>query len=200
MALANLSTYYTKKNTKSEYNNNKFKISAPAWNDTFDLPDGSYSVTDIQDYFEFIIKKHKTLTENPPLQIYVNQIKNKIVFKIKTGYKLEFLTPETMKLLGITKIDVDKDKDGENVPELESFEVVLVHCNQVKNDYQHTSKVLLTFVPNKQFGQLINISPHSLTMMSRVNTEFSSVEVWFTDQVSKALEIEDNVNLSLIIE
>ena len=88
MALANLSTYYTKKNTKFEYNNNKFKISAPAWNDTFDLPDGSYSVTDIQDYFEFIIKKHKTLTENPPLQIYVNQIKNKIVFKIKKGLQI----------------------------------------------------------------------------------------------------------------
>ena len=104
-----------------------------------------------------------------------------------------------MKLLGSTKKNCDKDKDGENVPKLESVEVVLVHCNLVKNDYQHTSKVLFTFVPNKQFGQLINISPHSLTMMNTVNTEFSSVEVWFTDQVSKALEIEDNVNLTLII-
>ena len=104
-----------------------------------------------------------------------------------------------MKLLGSTKKDVDKDKNGENVPKLESVEVVLVHCNLVKNDYQHTSKVLFTFVPNKQFGQLINISPHSLTMMNTVNTKFSSVEVWFTVQVSKALEIEDNVNLTLII-
>ena len=102
-----------------------------------------------------------------------------------------------MKLLGSTKKDVDKDKDSENVPQ--SVEVVLVHCNLVKNNYQHTSKVLFTFVPNKQFGQLINISPHSLTMMNTVNTEFSFVEVWFTDQVSKALEIEDNVNLTLII-
>ena len=83
MALANLSIYYTWKNIKSEYNNNKFKISAPTWNDTFDLPDGSYSIADIQDYFEFIIKKHETLAENPPVQIYVNKIKNKIVFKIK---------------------------------------------------------------------------------------------------------------------
>ena len=199
MALANLSIYYTWKNIKSEYNNNKFKISAPSWNYTFDLPDGSYSIADIQDYFEFIIKKHETLTENPPVQIYVNKIKNRIVFKIKTGYKLELLTPETMKLLGSTKKDVDKDKNGENVPKLESAEVVLVHCNLVKNDYQHTSKVLFTFVPNKEFGQLINISPHSLTMMNTVNTEFSSVEVWFTDQASKALEIEDNVNLTLII-
>ena len=99
MALANASIYYTWTNIKSEYKNNKFKISAPTWNDTFDLPDGSYSISDIQDYFEFIIKKHKTLTENPPVQIYPNKFKNRIVFKIKIGYKLELLTPETMRLL-----------------------------------------------------------------------------------------------------
>ena len=157
MALANLSIYYTYKNIKSEYNNNKFKISAPTWNNTFDLPDGSYSVADIHDYFEFTIKKHETLTENPPIQIYPNKTKNRIVFKIKTGYKLELLTPETMKLLGSTKKDVDSDKNSENVPKLESVEVVLVHCNLVKNDYHHTSKVLFSFIPNKQFGQLINI-------------------------------------------
>ena len=103
MVLANLSISYTLKNLKSEYNNNKFKISVPTWNDTFDLPDSSYSIEDIQDYFEFIIKKHETLTENPPLQIYPNKIKNRFFFKIKTGYELELLTPETMKLLGITK-------------------------------------------------------------------------------------------------
>ena len=118
MALANLSIYYTWKNIKSEYNNNKFKISAPTWNDTFDLPDGSYSIADIQDYFE-LTQKHETLTENPPAQIYPNKIKNRIVFKLKTGYKLELLTPETMKLLGSGKKDVRKDKDGENVPKLE---------------------------------------------------------------------------------
>ena len=187
MALANLSIYYTWKNIKLEYNNNKFKISAPTWNDTFDLPDSSYSIEDIQDYFEFIIKKHETLTENLPVQIYQNKIKNRIAFKIKTEYKLELLTPETMKLLGGGKKDIDKDKDGKNGRILESVEVVLVHCNLVKNDYQHTSKVFFTFVSNKQFGQLINISPHSLTMMNTVNTEFSFVEVWFTDQVGKAL-------------
>ena len=103
MALANLSIYYTWKNIKSEYNNNKFKISAPTWNDTFDLPDGSYSISDIQDYFEFIIKKHETLTENPPIQTYPNKIKNRIVFKIKSGYKLKLLTPELKRLLGSTK-------------------------------------------------------------------------------------------------
>ena len=92
MALANLSIYYSWKNIKSECNNNKFEISAPTWNETFDLPDGSYSIDYIQDYFEFIIKKHETLTDNPPVQIYQNKIKNRIVFKIKTGNKLELLT------------------------------------------------------------------------------------------------------------
>ena len=89
MALANLSIYYTWENIKSAYNNNNFKISAPNWNGKFDLPDGSYSISDIQDYFEYIIKKHKTIEDNPPVQIYTYKIKNKIVFKIKTGYKLE---------------------------------------------------------------------------------------------------------------
>ena len=199
IVLVNLSIYYTWKNIKSEYNNNKLKISAPTWNETFDLPDGSYSIDDIQDYFEFIIKKHDKLTDNPSIKIYSNKIKNRIVFKIKNGYKLELLTPETMKLLGSTKNIVDKDKNSENVPKLESVEVVLVHCNLVKNDYQHASKVLFSFAPNKQFGQLLNISPNVFTMMNTVNTEFSSVEVWFTDQSSKPLEIEDNVNLTLII-
>ena len=119
MALTNLSIYYTWENIKSEYNNNKFKISAPSWNDTFDLPNGSYSISDIQDYFEFIIKKHETLTENPPIQIYPNKIKNRIVFKIKTGYKLELLTPETIRLLESTKKDINADKNSENVPKLE---------------------------------------------------------------------------------
>ena len=110
------------------------------------------------------------------------------------------LTSEKMRLLESTKKDVDKDKNGENAPKLESVEVVLVHCNLVKNDYQHTSKVLLTFVSNKQFGQLINISPYCLTMMNTANTELSSVQVWFTDQASKALEIEDSAKLTLIVE
>ena len=95
-----------------------------------------------------------------------------------------------MRLLASTEKDIDKDKDGEIVPKLESVEVVLVHCNLVKNDYQQTSKVLFSFLPNKQYGQ---------TMMNTINTEFSIVEVWFTDQASKALEIEDNVNLTLIV-
>ena len=108
MALANLSIYYTWKNIKSEYKNNKFKISAPTWNETFDLPDGSYSIADIQDCFEFIIKKHETLTENQTIQIYANKIKNRIVFKMKNGYKLELLTPEKAQRKLLIKIKMEK--------------------------------------------------------------------------------------------
>ena len=94
IALGNLNIYYTWRNIKSEYNNNKFKIHAPTWNDEFNLTDVSNSVFDIQNYFEYIIKKHETIADNPPVQIYVNKIKNMIVFKMKTGYKLELLTEE----------------------------------------------------------------------------------------------------------
>ena len=186
-ALANLSIYYTWINIKLEYNYNKIKIS---WNDTFDLPDISYSIDDIQDYFEFIIKKNETLTENPLVQIYPNRIKNRIIFKIKTGYKLELFTPETMRLLGSTK---------KMLMQIKPVEVVLVHCYLGKKYYQNTSKVLFSFAPNKQFGQLINISPSSLTIINTVNTEFSFDEAWFTDQAGKALETEDSVSLTLII-
>ena len=103
MPLANLSIYYTWKNIESAYNNNKLEISSPTWNDEFDLPDGSYSISDIEDYFEYGIKKHETIANNPSVEIHVNKIKNRIAFKIKTGYKLELLSPETMKLVGSTK-------------------------------------------------------------------------------------------------
>ena len=106
------------------------------------------------------LRNVELLTENPSVQIYPNKIRNRIVFKIKTGCNLELLSSETMKLLGSTNKDVDQDvdQDREDVPKLESVEVVLVHCNLVNNNYQQASKVLFTFVPNKQFGQLINIS------------------------------------------
>ena len=109
------------------------------------------------------------------------------------------LTAEIMRLLRSTKKDVSANKISENVPKLESVEVVLTPCNLVKNDYQHSSKVLVNFLSYKQFGHLMNISTLSLTMMNTVITEFSFVEVWFTGQTSKALEIEDDVNLTLII-
>ena len=127
------------------------------------------------DYFEYTIKKHETLADNLPLQIYVNKIKNRIVLKIKTGYKLELLTEETMQLLGNSTKNIDQNKDGEIVPKLETAEVVLIHCNLVNNNYQQASKVLFTFVQNKQFGQLTAITPHSLRMSKTTNGEFSGI-------------------------
>ena len=144
-------------------------------------------------------KKHETVGETEPILIYANTINNAIVFKMKTGYKLELVSKETMKLLGSTKDTMDADKNSENVPRLENVEVVLVHCNLVNNSYQQHSRVLFTFVPNKQYGKLISISPHSLVFLKTMNTEFSEIEIWFTDQNNNALEIEDNVNISLII-
>ena len=159
IALSNLSIYYTWKNMKSSYINNEFKISAPTWNDKFELPDGSYSVSDIQDYFEYILKKHGENIDKPSVQIYVNKIENRVTFKIKNGYSLELLTPETMKLLGSTENKITKDKNGENVPHVEITEVISVHCNIVDNDYQLDSRVLHTFVLNKLVGSLLEISP-----------------------------------------
>ena len=162
MALANLSIYYTWKNVKSTYNNNELKNLAPTCNETFDLPDGSHNISEMQDYIEYIIKKHETIGETASILIYANTINSRIVFKIKSGYKLELLSKETLKLLGSTKNIIDSDKNSENVPRLENVEVVLVHCNLVNNIYQKHSRVLFTFVPTKQYGKLISISPHSL--------------------------------------
>ena len=153
------------------------------------MSDGSYSIANIQDYFEFIIKKHETLAKNPPVQIYINRIKNRIVFKMKRNCKLELSSPQTMKLLVSAKKDVHQDKDGEDVSTLEFVKVVLVRCNLVNNSYQQAFKVLFTFVLNKQFGQLINISPHSLTMLKTTNTEFQSIELWFIDQNNRLVII-----------
>ena len=121
------------------------------------------------------------------------------MFKIKTGYKLELLSKELMKLLGSTKDTIGADKNGENVPRLENVEVVLVHCNLANNSYQQASRVLFTFVPNKQYGQSISISPNSLIFLKTMNTEFSDIKIWFTDQNNNSLDIENNVNISFII-
>ena len=118
IALSNLSVYYMWKNIKISYNNNKFKISSPTWNDKFELPDKSYSISDIQDYFEHILKKHGENTDNPSVKIYVNKTENRITFRIRNGYSLELLTPETMKLLGSTENKITKGKNGENVLDL----------------------------------------------------------------------------------
>ena len=163
------------------------------------MPDGSYSVSDIQDCFGYIIKKYETIAENPPVHIFVKKVKNRSVFKVKTGCKLELLSKETIQLLGSSKKDVDQNKDGEAGPKLEFLDVVSVHTNLISNNYQQASKVLFTFVPDKQFGQLIIITPHSPIMLKTTNAEFPFIEIWFTDQNNKPLEIEDDVNITVII-
>ena len=150
VALSNLSIYYTWKNIKSSHNNNKFKISAPTWRDEFELPDGSYLISNIQDYFEYILKKHNENIDNPSIRVYVNKIENRIAFEIKNVYYIGLLTSETMKLLESTESKITKNKNGGNVPHLEITELVLVHCNLVNNDYQQDSRILYTFVPSKK--------------------------------------------------
>ena len=159
------------------------------------MSDGSYSISDIQNYFEYVIKKHETIADNSPLQIHVNKIKNRIVFEIKTGYKLELLSSETMKLLGSARKDVNQDKDDGNVQKLKSVEVALVHCNLVNNNYQQPSKALFIFVHNKQFGQLTTMATHSLTILKTTDPEFQSIRLLFLDQNNRLFEIEDNVNI-----
>ena len=131
--------------------------------------------------------------------IYINKIENRITFKIKTGYYLELLMPETIKLLGSTKSKITKDQNGENVPHLEINELVLIYCNIFNNDYQQYSRVLCTFVPHKSFGQSLNISPKNFIFLKTFNSEFSFIEVWITDQNSKPLEIENKINITLVI-
>ena len=137
---------------------------------------------------EYIIKKHEKLTDNPSIQIHINKIENRITFKIKTGYYLELLTPEIMKLLGSTEKKTTKDKNSEIVNHLDITEVVLVHCNIFNNDYQQDCRVLYTFVLNKSFDQLVGISPNVLICLKIFNSELSYIEVWFNDQNSKPLE------------
>ena len=167
--------------------------------DEFELPDGSYSVSDIRYYFKFVLEKHGEDIDEPSVQIYVKKIKNRITFKIKDEYSLELFRPETMKLLGGTENKITEGKNDENVPHLEITEVVLVHCNMVNNDYQQDSRVLYTFVPNKLFGSLLEIYRTNHIFLKTFNLEHNEIEVWFTDQNSQPLEIEDRINLTLVI-
>ena len=158
-----------------------------------------YFVSDIQDYFEYILKKHEENIDEPSVWIYVNEIENRATFKIKNGYTLELSTPEAIKLLGSTEIKITKDKNGENVPHLEITEVVLVHCDTVNNDYQQESRLLYTFVPSKPFGSLLEISPKNDIFLKTFDSEFKNIKVWFKDQNSQLLETKDGINLTLII-
>ena len=203
IALSNLSIYYTWNDIKSLYNNNRFKISAPTWNKQFSLTDGFYKISDIQDYFQYILKKHgeKVNKDNKPsVKIYINKIENRITFKIKNGYSLELLTKGAMKLLESSENKITKDKNGENLPHLEFTEVALVHCNMVNNDYQQDSRVLYTFISNKYFGSLLDISPSNHIFLKTFNSGYDEIIVWFTDQNSNPLEIEDRINLTRVIK
>ena len=153
-----------------------------------------------KDDFEYILKKHGENTDKLSVQIYVNKIENRVTFKIKDGYSLELLTPETMKLLGSTKNKITKDKNGENVPHLEITEVVLVHCNIVNNDYLQDSKGLYTFVPNKPSDSRLEISPTNRIFLKAFNSEYDEIIVWFTDQKSQPLGIEDRIDLTMVIK
>ena len=132
------------------------------------------------------------------MKIYVNKIENRTTFKIKTGHHLELLTSKTMELLGSNKSKITKDKNGENVRNLEIIEAVLVHCNIVNNNYQEDSRVLYTFIPNKSFVQLLDISPKIFIFLKTFNSEFSYIEVWFTNIHSKLLEKENEINILVI--
>ena len=134
-------------------------------------------MSDIQDYFEYILKKHNEKINNPSIKIYISKIEKRITFKIKTGYYLELLTSETMKLLGSFQNKIGNNKNDENVPHLEITEVKLVHCNIVNNDYQQDSRVLYTFVPNKTFGQLLEISQKYCILLKIFHSEFQIIEV-----------------------
>ena len=156
------------------------------------MPAGSCLISDTQDYFEYILEKHNENFDNPSIRIYVNKVENRITFKIKNGITLN---NETMKLLGSTGSKITKDKNGKNVPHLEITELVLVHFNLVNNDYQQDSRILYTFVPNKSFGSLLEISPTNHIFLKTFNSEFQEIEIWFTDQNSMPLEVQDKINL-----
>ena len=160
---------------KKVIKNNKFKISSPTWNEEFQLPDGSYSISDIRNYFEYILKTQGEKAANPSLRIFINKIKKRISFKIKTGYYLELLTPEIIKLLGSTKSKITKDENDENVPYLEITKVILIHYNVPNNGYEQNSRILYTFFPNKSLGQLVDISPKTFIFLKTFDPEFSYI-------------------------
>ena len=136
-------------------------MSGPTWSEDVTIPDGSYEISQIQNYFlDEVIKKHESNVKSPIL-IYANTMLNRVSFRIKTGYKLELLTNETMRLLGDGPI-IDITKNGENVQKLEIVRNVLVFCNLIENVYLQDSKLLFYFVPNSSFGSLLSITPQVL--------------------------------------
>ena len=159
IALSNLSIYYTWKNKKSHTKtiNLKFQLRHGMKSFNYLMYHILYQIFKINLNI-YLKKKHEKSTDNSSIKIYVSKIENRVTLRIKTGFYLELLTPETMKLLWSTTSKLTKDKNGENLPNLEITEVVLVHCNFVNNDYQHNSRALYTFISNRSFGQWSDIS------------------------------------------
>ena len=148
-----------------------------------------------------MIQKHESTIKNneeSPILIYPNEVKNRIVFKIKSGYKLELLSRETQTLLGDGPL-IDKNKNSNNVPQSDQVESILLHCNLVRSQYLQNSKLLYEFVPDKKFGQLISVKPRVFIQCKTSDTLFDYIEIWFTDQNNKSLQIEDKISLTLII-
>ena len=203
IALPDLSIHYTWHNVKEEYNNNKFRLSGPTWSKDVTAPDGSYEVYQIQNYFlDEVIKKHESdikSNEQSPILILPNKIINEVAFRIKTGYKLELLTNETMRLLGNGPI-IYTTKNGKNVPKLENVRNVLVFCNLVQNTYLQESKLLFSFFPNSSIGTLLSITPQVLKYCDTVDSIFDYIEFSFTDQSGRPLQIDDDITLSIIIK
>ena len=202
ISLVSLSIYYTWQNIKPRFKNDHFKITAPTWDETFDLPDGSYTLPNIQDYFLYIVKQHEsdvTSSEQSPTLVYPNYIKNRTIFKIKTGCKKHMLTNEAIDLLGDGPI-ADEDKNSKNVPKLEQVTSVLVHLNLVQNDSTRYSKLLYSCVPNNIFGQLLYIQPTIFIKSKSASVTFDYIEIWFTDQKYRPLKNEDDVDITLVIQ
>ena len=178
-------------------------MSEPTWSEDVTIPDGSYEVSQIQNYFlDEVIKKHESNVkshEQSPILIYANRILNRVSFRNKTSYKLELLTNETMILLGVGPI-IDTTKHGENVPKLEIVRNVLVFCNLVENLYLQDSKLLLSFVPNSGFGSLLSITPQALKYCDTVDSISDYIEISFADQNRRPLEIDDDITITIIIK
>ena len=202
IALSDLSIHYTWYNIKEQYNNNKFRLFAPTWSEDVTIPDDSYEISQIQNYFlDEVIKKYESdvkSNEQSPILTYANRILNRITFRIKTGYKLELLTNETMRLFGDGPI-TDTTKNGENVPRLEIVRNVLVFCNLVENVYLQDIKLLFSFV-NSRFGSLLSITPQMLKYCDTVDSIFDYIEISFADQNGRLLEIDDDITVTIIIK
>ena len=203
IALSDSSIHYTWYNIKEQYNNNKFRLSGPNWSENVTLPDGSYEIYQIPNYFlGEVIKKHESnakSNEQSPILIYANKILNRVTFRIKTGYKLELLTNETMRLQGDGPI-IDTTKNGENIPRLEIVRNVLVFCNLVENVYLQDSKLLFSFVPNSRFGSLLSITPKVLTYCDTVDSISDYIEISLADQNGRPLGINDDITVTIIIK